>query len=89
MRGKPCLWLTVEIKEQMNKRDQLLRKWRTTKSPTDKRNYQNKRNLVNIMLRSAKGNHIKSFSEKMLINHYVLEVHKTNFSNKIELNHIQ
>ena len=47
------------IKQQMNKRDERNRKWQKNKSPVTKRAYQQKRNIVNIMLRSAKGSYNK------------------------------
>ena len=43
----------------MNERDQLLRKFRKSKSVYDKRLYQDKRNRVNIMLRKSKSSYSK------------------------------
>ena len=59
IRGKPCPWLSEEIKAQMNVRDQLYRKWKKSKTPANKKNYREKRNIVNIMIRSAKSHHSK------------------------------
>ena len=54
IRGKPCPWLNEEIKSEMNKRDQLYRKWIKSKKPSAKQKYRDKKNLVNTMIRSAK-----------------------------------
>ena len=59
VKGKPSPWLTVAIKHQMNIRDQLYRKWKKKKSPINKRIYKDQRNLVNIMIHSAKNNYNK------------------------------
>lgn len=59
VKSKPAPWLTPEIKTLMNDRDKLLRKYRKTKSDFDKREFQNKRNQVNILLRKSKANYNK------------------------------
>ena len=59
VKSKPAPWLTPQIKAVMNDRDKLMRKYRKSKSDFDKREYQNKRNRVNILLRKAKTNYSK------------------------------
>ena len=59
IRGKPCAWMNDEIKSHMNTRDKLFRKWRKSRTSTNKENYRQMRNLVNIMVRSAKEEHTK------------------------------
>ena len=59
IKGKPSLWLNDEIKQNMNTRDQLYRKWRNSKSLEDKRAYQLIRNRVNVMIRSSKSRYNK------------------------------
>ena len=54
VKGKPTPWLTKEVKQNMNKRDQLLRKSWKTKSEVDISAYKRKRNETNILLRKAK-----------------------------------
>ena len=48
-----------EIKSHMNTRDKLFRKWRKSRTSTNKENYRQMRSLVNIMVRSAKEEHTK------------------------------
>ena len=60
VKGKPTPWLTSEIKEIMNNRDKLLRKYRKCKNPHIKEEYKRQRNLVNTMLRKAKNNYTKN-----------------------------
>ena len=59
VKSKPSPWLNPELKTMMNTKDKLLRKYRKSKSDFDKRNYQNKRNQVNISLRRAKNTYNK------------------------------
>ena len=59
IKSKPAPWLTADIKAVMNDRDKLLRRYRKTKSDFDKREFQNKRNKVNILLRKSKANYNK------------------------------
>ena len=54
VRGKPCPWLTQDIKTKMIDRDRLLRKMRKTKLEHDIAVYKMKRNEVNICVRKAK-----------------------------------
>ena len=59
IRGKPCAWMNDEIKSHMTTRDKLIRKWKKSKTPANKQNYRQMRNLVKIMVRSAKEEHTK------------------------------
>ena len=59
VKSKPAPWLTSQIKTLMNDRDKQLKKYRKTKSDFDKRDFQNKRNQVNILLRKSKANYNK------------------------------
>ena len=59
VRGKLSPWLNDDIKRNMNTRDQLYRKWRKSKTATNKRAYQYQRKNVNIMIRSAKSRYNK------------------------------
>ena len=57
IKGKPCPWLTNELKNEMNFRDQLLRKARRTKRQLDWDNFKRKRNYVTNLIRSSKNKH--------------------------------
>ena len=59
IKGKPCPWLTADIKENMNKRDRLFRKSRRTKNFSDIKNYKTKRNEVSYLVRHAKQTYYK------------------------------
>ena len=63
VKSKPAPWLTPQIKAVMNDRDKLMRKYRKSKSDFDKREYQNKRNRVNILLRKA----IADYNKELLM----------------------
>ena len=54
VKGKPCPWLSVQLRAHMNERDQLLRKSRKTNSTADVQAYKRKRNLVNYLVRQSK-----------------------------------
>ena len=54
IKGKSSPWLNDEIKQKMNARDKLYRKWRNSKSLENKPAYQLKRNRVNVLIRSSK-----------------------------------
>ena len=60
VRGKPCPWLTSDLKSKMTTRDKILRKMRKTKLQFDINAYKAKRNEVNIALRKAKSQHFKN-----------------------------
>ena len=60
VRGKPCPWLTNDLKSKMNTRDQLLRKIRKIKLQFDINAYKAKRNEVNIALRKVKSKYFKN-----------------------------
>ena len=53
IKGKPCPWITPDIKALMSERDKMLRKSRKTKNELDISSYKNLRNRVNIMVRNA------------------------------------
>ena len=63
-RGKPCQWLTSDIKTHMTIRDHLLRKYRKSGSVVDNDTYKQKRNQVKGMIKRAKQNYNKSLLEK-------------------------
>ncbi|MEM6812713.1 MAG: reverse transcriptase family protein, partial [Pseudomonadota bacterium] len=50
-------WLNRELKQQMNQRDALQRKFRKSRSTEDFENYKRLRNRVNINIRKAKNEH--------------------------------
>ena len=60
VRGKPCPWLTNDLKSKMNTRDKLLGKMRKTKLQFDINAYKAKRNEVNVALRKAKSKYFKN-----------------------------
>ena len=60
IKGKPCPWLTKELKQEMNTRDKLLRKSRKTKLHGDITAYKTTRNIVNGLVRKAKQNYHKA-----------------------------
>ena len=59
IKGKPCPWLTADLKRNMNIRDQLLRKSRRTKLHLDIYLYKRKRNHVNKLVKIAKRDYHK------------------------------
>ena len=58
--GKPCEWLTCDVKAGLNRRDQLLRKARKSNNSDDWNLYKNARNTANNLLKSAKRKYYKS-----------------------------
>ena len=60
VKGKKSPWLTRELKNEMNNRDKLHRKFLKTKSVNDFNSYKTQRNKVNILVRKAKNKHFKS-----------------------------
>ena len=59
VKGKPCRWLSTEIKELMNRRDKALRKARKTNSETDSAEYKSLKNRCNNKIRVAKNRYQK------------------------------
>ena len=64
VRGKPCPWLTRDIKTKMIDPDHLLRKMRKTKLGNDITAYKMKRNEVNICLTKAKANYYQNLLDE-------------------------
>ena len=64
IRGKPAPWLTEDIKTTMNKRDQLLRKYRKDGIVSDSVEYRKLRNEVNVKIRRAKAEYHKKHLEE-------------------------
>ena len=62
IKGKPCPWMTANLKRAMNERDYLLKKSRKSKGTFDLRMYKLKRNRVNKAVRDAK----KSYHKQLL-----------------------
>ena len=54
VRGKPCEWLTHDIRKMKTDKDRLLKKARKTKNPDDWNLYKKLRNCFNNKLKSAK-----------------------------------
>ena len=63
IRGKPCPWMTPELKQQMSERDRLQRRYRKSKLPAHKNEYKRKRNSVNSLVKKAKQNYFKNLLE--------------------------
>ena len=59
-KSRPCIWMTEDIKNLMNDRDNILRKARKSNSETDWKNYKVLRNRCNIMVRNAKASYTKN-----------------------------
>ena len=57
VKGRFCPWLTADVKRQINHKDQLLRKFRTSKNRNDWDNYKFARNNCNAAVRRAKKNY--------------------------------
>ena len=64
VRGKPCPWLTRDIKTKMTDPDHLLRKMRKTKLGNDITADKMKRNEVNICLTKAKANYYQNLLDE-------------------------
>ena len=64
VKGKPCPWLTQPIKNEMNFRDNLLRKARKSKKESDWLTYKKKKNHVNNLIKVAKAEHNKLLLEE-------------------------
>ena len=63
IRGKPCPWMTPDLKLEMAERDRLQRRHRKSKSklPPHKSEYNRKRNIVNSHVKKAKQDYFKNF----------------------------
>ena len=64
MKGKPCPWLTQSIKNEMNFRDNLLRKARKSKKESDWLTYKKKKNHVNNLIKVGKAEYNKLLLEE-------------------------
>ena len=64
VKGKPYPWLTQPIKNEMNFRDNLLRKARKSKKESDWLTYKKKKNHVNNLIKVAKAEHNKLLLEE-------------------------
>ena len=62
--GKPCPWLTRDIKTKMIDRDRFLRKMRKTKFGNDITAYKMRGNEVNICLRKAKSKYYQNLLDE-------------------------
>ena len=59
-KGKPCPWMSMDIRKTMTERDKLLRKSRKSKSENHVSGYKRLRNQVRIMIRQAKSTYNKT-----------------------------
>ena len=59
IKGRPCPWLTQDIRRELNDRDNALRKARCTKSTDDWNIYRRKRNQCTNHVKQAKNNYHK------------------------------
>lgn len=62
IKGKPCPWMTPELKNLMSQKNHLLRKSRKTKKEIDISAYKNIRNRVNILVRRA----VSTYNKKLV-----------------------
>ena len=53
-KGRPCKWLTGELKKEINNRDRQLRKVRKSNSENDRSSYKRLQNRCNTLIRKAK-----------------------------------
>ena len=60
VKGKRSPWITPELKREMNRRDSLHRKYRTTKTVNDYERFRRQRNQTNILVKKTKNNHHKN-----------------------------
>ena len=63
IRGKPCPWMTPELKQLQSERDKLHRRHRKSKLPAHKCEYQRKKNIVNSSVKKTKQNYFKNLLE--------------------------
>ena len=54
IKGKPCPWLTANVKSYLNERDQLLRMFRKTRKDEDCNIYKTARNFANAQIKRSK-----------------------------------
>ena len=59
IKGKPCNWMNENIKKEMTKRDQLLRKARKKKTNASRAEYKLQRNKCNNLVKRAKSTHYR------------------------------
>ena len=64
VRGKPCPWLNDTIKRKMDRRDQLYRKSRKSRSRDDTRAFRKMRNHVNNIVKKAKADYHKNLTRE-------------------------
>ena len=85
IKGKPCPWLTEEIKKQMNDRDGLLRKARRSKNHNDWIRYKTFKNRVNNVIKRAKSKYHKNLLDENISDPEVFWKHiKTLFPTKMK-----
>ena len=60
IRGKPCPWMTPDLKQQMAERDRLQRRYRKSKLPVHKVEYNQRRNSVKNLVKKAKQEYFKN-----------------------------
>lgn len=64
IKGKLCPWLTQKVKQEMNTKDQLLRKARKTNREIDWSSYKRQRNKVNGMVKNCKSRYHRELLEE-------------------------
>ena len=85
IKGKPCPWLTKEIKKQMNDRDGLLHKARRSKNHNDWIWYKTFKNRVNNVIKRAKSKYHKNLLDENISKPEVFWKHiKTLFPTKMK-----
>ena len=85
IKGKPCPWLTEEIKKQMNDRDGLLRKARRSNNHNDWIRYKTFKNRVNNVIKRAKSKYHKNLLDENISKPEVSWKHvKTSFPTKMK-----
>ncbi|XP_057299217.1 uncharacterized protein LOC130629860 [Hydractinia symbiolongicarpus] len=83
VRGKPCDWMTVDLKKEMNSRDNLLRKSRKTKSEADITAYKKIRNKVIIKSNSQVNTTIQIDEKLVTDQHSIANAFCRFFSNVV------
>ena len=68
VKGRPCPWIDNELKQNMDRRDKVLRKARKSNTESDWKTYKTLRNLCNNMQRKAKGAYRKNMIEENRLN---------------------
>ena len=59
IKGRPCPWLTSNVRAELNDRDAALRRWRRTKDEGDWNIYRRKKNRCTNRIRQARNNYHK------------------------------